>query len=240
MTRCHPITEKTVMEIQRNHQLLTTNDLLISDIVENTHLSNGQLSSFPLQENTEGSFLPLILNKDCPSTDNKKEKVYKELETFANTLSSPELFTLYNIDLQYVEPPVQATPFEIFNKFSSFLHQYDMAIYKVLSIYKTKLITLKISKEQLDLSATFLILQQKYMESKPPLNSYLEEYHYNKGKHSVDNTNKSQMKDITYDTLTMQQSSQSKDLDLFKNNIPSYPCVEKSIIEEDTLTQQLK
>ncbi|RHZ70359.1 hypothetical protein Glove_272g20 [Diversispora epigaea] len=44
-----------------------TDDLLISDIVEDTHLSNGQSSSSPLQESTEGFLLPLTLNKDCQS-----------------------------------------------------------------------------------------------------------------------------------------------------------------------------
>ncbi|RHZ81913.1 hypothetical protein Glove_116g21 [Diversispora epigaea] len=48
------------------------------------------------------------------------------------------------------------------------------------------------------------------------------------------------MEGITYDTLTTQQPSQSKDLDIFKDNIPSYPYVEEGIIEEDILTQQLK
>ncbi|RHZ48528.1 hypothetical protein Glove_547g45 [Diversispora epigaea] len=309
-----------------NYEIDDTDDLLISDIVE---LSNGQSFSFSLQENTEGSLLPFILNKDYNEKFfHSEEEVYKELETFANILSSPELFASYIIDLQYVESPIQATPFEIFNKFvkkdkevfrnlkssyhsylqhhrkSSFLHQYDMAVYKVLSTYKSKqeitdiseekkaelisglylhyaweylvklispteyspkhnsqisyvITILEISKEQLDLSAAFSILQQKYMKSKPPFDSYLErkrvntvpnksstfsksEYHYNKGKHSVDNINKLQMEDITYDILTTQQSSQSKDFDLFKDNIPSYPCVEEGIIEEDTLIQQLK
>ncbi|RHZ81914.1 hypothetical protein Glove_116g20 [Diversispora epigaea] len=161
-----------------------TDDLLISDIAEDTHLSNDCQS----KDNKEYNYQPCsnyMMNNE--KFFHSEEEVYKELETFANTLSSPELFASYIIDLQYVEPPVQATPFEIFNKFvkkdkevfrnlkssyhshlqhhrkSSFLHQYDMAVYKW-----------EISKEQLDLSATFSILQQKYMESKPPLDSYLE------------------------------------------------------------------
>ncbi|RHZ45286.1 hypothetical protein Glove_682g5 [Diversispora epigaea] len=53
------------------------------------------------------------------------------------------------------------------------------------------------------------------------------------------------MEGISYDTSATQQSSRSGSLDLFKDNILSYPCIDKrlrigTLVEEDTLTQQLK
>ncbi|RHZ82227.1 hypothetical protein Glove_110g48 [Diversispora epigaea] len=58
-----------------------------------------------------------------------------------------------------------------------------------------------------------------------------------KGKHTVDDSVESQMEGISYDTSATQQSSQSGSLDLFKDNISSYPCINKSVVEEDALTQ---
>src|SRR5690348_7373077 len=48
------------------------------------------------------------------------------------------------------------------------------------------------------------------------------------------------MEDITYDTPITQQGSKSEKFNLFKDSIPSYPCVDGNVIEEDTLIQQLK
>ncbi|RHZ51293.1 hypothetical protein Glove_481g74 [Diversispora epigaea] len=61
-----------------------------------------------------------------------------------------------------------------------------------------------------------------------------------KGKHTVDDSVKSQMEGISYDTSTTQQSFRSENFDLFKDSIPSYPCIDKSVVEEDTFAQQLK
>ncbi|RHZ83401.1 hypothetical protein Glove_95g51 [Diversispora epigaea] len=338
--------------------ILELGEAVIPDKEDYTYMSIGQSSPLFLpKENIKEPFSSFTFNQDYPF----KEEIYNELETFSNTLSSPDLFASYIINLQYIEPPVQITPLFIFDKFlkndrnvfrnlkssyrnylqyhrkSSFLQQYDAAIHKIFSMYRNKqsvidipgekeeelisglhlhyvweyliklvlptgyspkynnqikfIITiLKILNEQLDLENVFSILQQKYLESKPPLNSHLEglvrilrrnlnrfssiqykeldiidetvkqyqagkrvnnifnksssfdksKVYQDKGKHTVDDSVKSQMEGISYDTSTTQQSSHSENFDLFKDNIPSYPCIDKSVVEEDTLTQQLK
>ncbi|RHZ57135.1 hypothetical protein Glove_393g32 [Diversispora epigaea] len=366
--------------------ILELGEAVIPDKEDYTYMSIGQSSPLFLpKENVKEPFSSFTFNQDYPFKGNvednqqlisescnqyvrdnecfllTEEEIYNELETFSNTLSSPDLFASYIINLQYIEPPVQITPLFIFDKFlkndrnvfrnlkssyrnylqyhkkSSFLQQYDATIHKIFSMYRNKqsvidipgekeeelisglylhyvweyliklvsptgyspkynnqikfIITiLEIPNEQLDLENVFSILQQKYLESKPPLNSHLEglvrilrrnlnrfssiqykeldiidetvkqyqagkcvnnifnksssfdksKVYQDKGKHTVDDSVKSQMESISYDTSTTQQSSHSENFDLFKDNIPSYPCIDKSVVEEDTLTQQLK
>ncbi|RHZ79221.1 hypothetical protein Glove_150g6 [Diversispora epigaea] len=228
-----------------NNNFLVSNiskldESVISNNENYTYMSIGQLPSLFLpKENMKESLSSSTINKDhLPKGNNEynqqlmsesynqyvrnnehflltEEEIYNELETFSNTLSSPDLFASYIINLQYIEHLVQITPPFIFDKLfkndrgvfrnlkssyqnylqyhkkSSFLQQGKRSrtyfweyLIKLVSPtgYSPKynnqikyvIIILEIPSEQLDLENVSSILQQKYLESKPSLNSYLE------------------------------------------------------------------